>query len=66
MQKVKGNTGTNPWNLEIAVSYLIKGPALRLIATYSYTKLLTQDATTMALSNIGTNSIQLGAQAIFF
>jgi hypothetical protein len=65
-EKVKANPITNPWNLDVAVSYLIKGPALRLIATYSYTKLLTQDATTLALSNLGTNSIQLGAQAIFF
>jgi hypothetical protein len=65
-EKVKSNTITNPWNLDIAVSYLIKGPALRLIATYSYTKLLTESATTMTPSNLGTNSIQLGAQAIFF
>ena len=36
---IKGNTGTNPWNLDAAVAYLIKGPALRLVATYSYTKL---------------------------
>jgi hypothetical protein len=58
-EKVKGNTSTNPWNLDAALSYLIKGPALRVIATYSHTKF-----------GIGTdlsaNSIQLGAQAIFF
>jgi hypothetical protein len=65
-EKVKDNTVTNPWNLDVAVSYLIKGPALRLLATYSYTKLLNFDATTMALSNSSANSIQLGAQAIFF
>lgn len=58
-QKVKSNgtDTTNPWNLDAAVSYLIKGPALRLVATYSHTKL---GADTSA------NSIQLGAQAIFF
>ena len=56
--KVKGNTGTNPWNLDVGLSYLIKGPALRLLATYSHT-----DAT-RATSRA--NSVQLGAQAIFF
>jgi hypothetical protein len=61
-EKVKGNTGTNPWNLDAAVSYLIKGPALRLIATYSHTRLGT-DAAGDALT---ANSIQIGAQAIFF
>jgi hypothetical protein len=55
-ETVKANTGTNPWNLDVALAYLIKGPALRLNATYSHT-------------NFGTtsgNSVQLGAQAIFF
>jgi hypothetical protein len=56
-ETVKGNTGTNPWNLDVALAYLIKGPALRLNGTYSYTK----------LGSVGTaNSIQLSAQAIFF
>jgi hypothetical protein len=65
-EKVKADPVTNPWNLDVALSYLIKGPALRVIATYSYTKLLGVDATTMALENSTANSIQLGAQAIFF
>ena len=59
-QKVKvpsGVTANNPWNLDIALAYLIKGPALRVIATYGHTKV--NDMTS-------TNSIQLGAQAIFF
>jgi hypothetical protein len=56
-EKVKAGSGTNPWNLDAAVSYLIKGPALRLVASYSYTKL---DSNTTA------NGIQFGAQAIFF
>ena len=59
-EKVKGSTGTNPWNLDVAVAYLIKGPALRLLATYSHTNLGPYGADTSA------NSIQLGAQAIFF
>jgi hypothetical protein len=62
-EKVKGDTGTKPWNLDVGLSYLIKGPALRLMATYSYTKL-------GPFSPMGgpdhTNSVQLGAQAIFF
>jgi hypothetical protein len=65
-EKVKDNTATNPWNIDAAVSYLIKGPALRLIATYSHSKVLSADAATGALSNSSTNAIQLGAQAIFF
>ena len=65
-EKVKDNTLTNPWNLDIGVSYLIKGPALRVLATYSYTKLLNLDTTAMTVSNSTANSVQLGAQAIFF
>lgn len=56
-EKVKAGTGTNPWNIDGGLSYLIKGPALRVIATYSHTK-LSADASA--------NSVQLGAQAIFF
>jgi len=56
-EKIKANTGTNPWNLDVGLSYLIKGPALRLMATYSHTK-FNADASA--------NSIQVGAQAIFF
>lgn len=56
-ETIKGNTGTNPWNVDAAVSYLIKGPALRLNATYSHTKLT---------SDTSANSIGLNAQAIFF
>jgi hypothetical protein len=55
-EKVKSGTGTNPWNIDGGLSYLIKGPALRLNATYSYTK----------IGDVGANAIQLGAQAIFF
>ncbi|HVV53081.1 MAG TPA: hypothetical protein VHO06_25715, partial [Polyangia bacterium] len=65
-EKVKDNTATNPWNVDVALAYLIKGPALRALATYSHTKLLSADMTTGALSNSSANSIQLGAQAIFF
>jgi hypothetical protein len=54
---VKGGGGTTPWNLDAAVSYLIKGPALRLIATYSYTK---------TVADTSANAIFLSAQAIFF
>ncbi len=56
-EKIKEGTGTSPWNLDVGLSYLIKGPALRVIATYSHTYLAT-DTTA--------NAIQLGAQAIFF
>jgi hypothetical protein len=58
-EKVKGSTKTNPWNLDAALSYLIKGPALRVIATYSHTNF-------GPFSTTGANSVQLGAQAIFF
>jgi hypothetical protein len=61
-EKVKADTGTKPWNLDIGLSYLVKGPALRVLATYSHTALgaFGSGADTTA------NSIQLGAQAIFF
>jgi hypothetical protein len=49
--------GTSPWNLDAALAYLIKGPALRVIATYSHTKLATDTSA---------NSIQLAAQAMVF
>jgi hypothetical protein len=45
------------WNLDVAATYLIKGPALRVLLTYSHSKLST---------DASANSIQLGAQAIFF
>jgi hypothetical protein len=48
---------TKPWNIDAAVAYLIKGPALRLNATYSHTKLT---------SDTSANAISLNAQAIFF
>jgi hypothetical protein len=55
--KLKNTPGTTPWNIDVGVSYLIKGPALRLLATYGHT-VLPGDASA--------NSVQLGAQAIFF
>ncbi len=63
-ESIKGNSDTNPWNLDAGLSYLIKGPALRLVATYSYTKLGPFAPTNGSYSS--TNSVQLGAQAIFF
>jgi hypothetical protein len=56
--KVKASTGTQPSDIDAALSYLIKGPALRLNATYSHTNFGPATGTA--------NSIQLGAQAIFF
>jgi hypothetical protein len=56
-EKIKANTGTNPWNLDVGVGYLIKGPALRVVGTYSYSKLG---------SDTKANAILLSAQAIFF
>lgn len=53
-------TGTYPWNLDIGVAYLIKGPGLRFLATYGHTTL------PVAGGDITANSVQLGAQAIFF
>jgi len=61
-EKTKGDNATSIWNLDAALSYLIKGPALRVVATYSHTK-LGKDTTGGDLS---ANAIQLGAQAIFF
>ena len=60
--KIKANTGTNPWNVDAGISYLIKGPALRLLATYGHTTL----PNLAGMGDISANSVQLGAQAIFF
>ena len=60
-QIVKGGLLPNPWNVDGAVAYLIKGPALRVIATYSHTK-----STSLMSSTGSANSIQIGAQGIFF
>ena len=49
------------WNIDGALSYLVKGPALRVIATYSHVKL-----PELGGGSLTGNSIQLGAQAIFF
>jgi hypothetical protein len=46
------------WNLDVGLSYLVKGPALRVVATYDHTKL--------PGTGVTANSVQLGAQAIFF
>jgi hypothetical protein len=62
-EKVKNTPGSSPWNIDAAVSYLIKGPALRVIATYSHTALGPFAA---AMGPTSSNSIQLSAQAIFF
>jgi hypothetical protein len=61
----KGGALPNAWNLDVALGYLIKGPALRFIATYSRTE------STAVLPSNGTNngtanSIQIGGQGIFF
>jgi len=58
-EKIKGNTDSNPWNLDVGLAYLVKGPALRVLATYGYTKL-------GGPANPNANSVQFGAQAIFF
>jgi hypothetical protein len=62
-EKVKGPMGTKPWNLDVGLAYLVKGPAMRVIATYSHTNLTSAFAAGTVTS---ANSIQLGAQAIFF
>jgi hypothetical protein len=56
-EKIKANPGSNPWNVDGGIAYLIKGPALRVIGTYSYTKIG---------SGMTANAILLDAQAIFF
>jgi hypothetical protein len=57
-----GPTPPSLYNLDVGVGYLIKGPGLRVVATYGYSK-VGEDATGSALT---ANSLQLGAQAIFF
>jgi hypothetical protein len=54
--KIKDNSGDNPYNIDVGLSYLIKGPALRLVANYGHTK----------VNGDTGNALQLGVQAIFF
>jgi hypothetical protein len=54
--KIKANTGDNPWNVDVGVAYLIKGPALRVLANFSHSDMGVATA----------NALQFGAQAIFF
>jgi hypothetical protein len=54
---IKGPGSATAWNVDGAVSYLVKGPALRVLATFSHTSLP---------GDITGNALQLGAQAIFF
>jgi hypothetical protein len=63
--KLKGDGMPKPMNFDVGISYLVKGPALRVLATYSYTKLPVADATG-ATTDVTGNAIQIGAQAIFF
>jgi hypothetical protein len=69
-EKVKANPVSTPWNLDIGVAYLIKGPAFRVVATYSYSKLLLPGDATMTPailpSNATSNAFFLSGQAIFF
>ena len=51
----------------MGLSYLIKGPALRVLATYGHTSLPGEVLATPAPgTDLTANSVQLGAQAIFF
>ncbi len=62
-EKVKGPGGPSPWNIDVGLAYLVKGPGLRVLATYSHTDL----TSVFALGGVtSANSVQLGAQAIFF
>ncbi len=62
--KIKGDGMPKPMNFDAGISYLVKGPALRVLATYSYTKI--PPTMLMGDTTITGNAIQLGAQAIFF
>jgi hypothetical protein len=54
----KGDSGgTTPKNIDVGVAYLIKGPALRVVANYSHF-IFAEDVTA--------NALTLAAQAIFF
>lgn len=59
---VAGAETTNALDFDLGVSYLIKGPALRVMATYGYTSI--PDAMTGV--KLSGNAVQIGAQGIFF
>ena len=58
-----GIGGDRAWALDAFISYLIKGPALRLMAGVQHTYV---DVPGVTAGGIEANAIQLGAQAIFF
>jgi hypothetical protein len=58
-----GNGSPKDWNVDAFLTYLIKGPALRITGGFSHTEIASGTPHTTAL--VG-NAIQLGAQAIFF
>jgi hypothetical protein len=60
-QYSKGQNDFKGNSIDVGLHYLIKGPALRLLANFQHT---TIDGT--ANGSLKTNMIQLGAQAIFF
>jgi hypothetical protein len=53
--------GDMAWNIDGGLAYLIKGPGLRLLATYGHS-----DLGGFVPGDVTGNQIQLGAQAIFF
>jgi hypothetical protein len=57
LKSVMGVSAPSPWDVDVGLSYLIKGPALRVVANYAHTKID---------DNVSANAIQFGAQAIFF
>jgi hypothetical protein len=62
-EKVKGPSAPKPWNLDVGLAYLVKGPGLRALATFSHTDF---DLPSGGTGPDSANSLQLGAQAIFF
>jgi hypothetical protein len=57
----KGDGDAKTWSVDAAVSYLIMGPALRLVGNFQHV-----DTDAGAGISVKANSLTLGAQAIFF
>jgi hypothetical protein len=56
----KGDDDAKVWSIDAAVSYLIMGPALRLVGNFQHVK------TDNGATAVEANSLTFGAQAIFF
>jgi hypothetical protein len=66
-QRGSGDGGLAAWTFDAFVSYLIMGPALRIMGGVQHTEISSNTAVDASgNTSIQANAVQLGVQAIFF